>query len=143
MELTEIYSEIAQNDIYMCNFKMKKTKARIIQDNTTCIFVDYSQINSYIEEKEILAEELGHYKYNAYYTLLSDKTFIEQQEYKAMKWKALHLCPLKSIVECFIRGITNYIDIAENLQIEPITAQFAINYYRENNLLSFSDCQCS
>lgn len=141
MELADIYSEIARNNIYMCNFKMKKTKARIIQDDTTCIFVDFSQINSYIEEKEILAEELGHYKYSAYYTLLSDKTFIDQQEYKAMKWKALHLCPLKSILECFMHGITNSVDIAENLQIDPITAKFAINYYMENDLLSFSDCQ--
>ena len=139
MELKDIYNEIAENNIYLCSYKMKNTKARIIQDETTCIFVDFSKIDSYIEEKEILAEELGHYKYNAYYTLLSDKTFINQQEYKAMKWKALHLCPLKSILECFMHGITNYVDIAENLQIEPITAQFAINYYRENNLLSFTN----
>lgn len=139
MELKDIYNEIAENNISMCNFKMKNTKARIIQYDTTCIFVDFSKIDSYIEEKEIMAEELGHYKYNAYYTLLSDNNFIDQQEYKATKWKALHLCPLKSILSCFMNGITSYSDIAEKLQIAPITAKFALDYYKENNLLSITN----
>jgi uncharacterized FlgJ-related protein len=101
MNLTELYNLADNNNIDIENWKMKKTKARIISNEDTCIFVDYSQIHSYIEEKEILAEELGHYKYEAYYTLLDDKNFIDKQEYKAEKWKALNLCPLKSILSLF------------------------------------------
>ena len=101
MNLTELYNLADNNNIDIENWKMKKTKARIISNEDTCIFVDYSQIHSYIEEKEILAEELGHYKYEAYYTLLDDKNFIDKQEYKAEKWKALNLCPFKSILSLF------------------------------------------
>lgn len=100
MNLTDLYKEIKKENIDIFNWKMYNHKARIVNDEDCTIYVDYSQIHSYIEEKEILAEEFGHYYYDAYYTLLSDQNFIEQQEYKAQKWKALNLCPLKSILSC-------------------------------------------
>jgi hypothetical protein len=100
MNLTKLYTLEENNNINIENWKMKKTKARIVSNDDVCIFIDYSQIHSYIEEKEIVAEELGHYKYEAYYTLLDDQNFIDKQEYKARKWKALNLCPVKSILSC-------------------------------------------
>lgn len=80
---------------------MKKSKAKIIDYNNTYIFMDYSQIGTYTEEKCLLAEELGHYYYSAYYTLSSDQTFIDKQEYKSLKWKSLACVSLKSILSCF------------------------------------------
>lgn len=51
--------QIAQHEkINIINFKMKKTKAKIIEYDNTCIFMDYSKINTYTEEKCLLAEEL-------------------------------------------------------------------------------------
>lgn len=100
MKLTYLYEKIDESNIKVKNWKMKNTKARIINDCYSCIFIDYSQIHSYVEEKELLAEEFGHYKYEAYYTLLDDQNFIDKQEYKAQKWKALNLCPVKSILSC-------------------------------------------
>ncbi len=106
MKLNKLY-DIAKNEkIHITNYKMKNTKARIIDKY---IFMNYSDISTYIEEKELLAEELGHYKYNAYYTLLDNQEFINKQEYKAKKWKALHLCPLKSILRCIKERKDKYI----------------------------------
>lgn len=136
MELNELYDEVAKENIYVFNYKMKKRKARIIDDNYTCIFVDYSKIKTKVDEKETIAEELGHYKYNAYYTLCSNQTYIDRQEYRAKKWKALHLCPLKSILSCVNKGIVNYFDIADKLEIDVNTLEFAIDYYKEQKLLS-------
>lgn len=99
MTLTKLYEKINEENIDVFNWKMNK-KARIIKDEDYTIYLDYSQIHSYIEEKEILAEEFGHYQYEAYYTLLDDQNFIDKQEYKAQKWKALNLCPVKSILSC-------------------------------------------
>ena len=65
--------------------------------------MDYSKIETYTEEKCLLAEELGHYYYDAYYCLSSDKEYIDKQEYKALKWKSLACVPLKSILECFYK----------------------------------------
>lgn len=107
MTLTKLYDELNKENIEVVNWKMSKHKARIINNDSTAMFLDYSQIHSYVEEKELVAEEYGHYCYNAYYTLLSDKNFINKQEYKAKKWKALNLCPLKSILSCFKKRNNN------------------------------------
>lgn len=51
--------QIAQHEkINIINFKMKKTKAKIIEYDNTYIFIDYSNIHTYTEEKCLLAEEL-------------------------------------------------------------------------------------
>lgn len=51
--------QIAQREkINIINFKMKKTKAKIIEYDNTYIFMDYSNIHTYTEEKCLLAEEL-------------------------------------------------------------------------------------
>ena len=103
MELIDL-TKIAENEkIYIRNFKMNKSKARIINDNISCIFIDYSQIHTYTEEKCILAEELGHYYYDAYYSLSSSRENIEKQEYQALKWKSLVCVPLQSILNCFYK----------------------------------------
>ena len=103
MELIDLENIANREKICISNFKMRKNKARIIEYNNTCIFMDYSQIHTYTEEKCLLAEELGHYYYSAYYTLNSDKEFIDKQEYKALKWKSLACVPLNSILSCFYK----------------------------------------
>mgnify|MGYP001771163480 CR=1 FL=1 len=101
MELMKLYEIANKEHINIINFKMKN-KAIIGYYNNYCtIGLNYSKIHSYKEEKCILAEELGHYYYSAYYTVNSDQEFIDKQEYRAMKWKALACVPLKSILSCF------------------------------------------
>ena len=101
MELIDLEKIAKHEKIDIINFRMKKTKARIISYNGTYIFMDYSKIDTYTEEKCLLAEELGHFYCSAYYTLSSDKTSIDRQEYKALKWKSITCVPLKSILKCF------------------------------------------
>lgn len=103
MEILDLENIANREKIYISNFKMKNTKARIINYDKTYIFMDYSRIHSYTEEKCLLAEELGHYYYSAYYTLNSNKEFIDKQEYKALKWKSLICVPLQSILNCFYK----------------------------------------
>lgn len=118
MTLTALYEKIDEENIDIFNWKMNK-KARIIKDEDFTIYLDYSQIHSYIEEKELLAEEFGHYKYEAYYTLLDDQNFIDKQEYKAQKWKALNLCPLKSILSCIKKRIDKLLGDCRKIANNP------------------------
>ena len=106
MELIELEKIAERENINLINFKMHKNKARIINYDYCYIFMDYSKIKSLTEEKCLLAEELGHYYYDAYYTLSSDQTTIDRQEYKALKWKSLTCVPLKSILSC-LKSRTN------------------------------------
>lgn len=103
MELKKLYSIAEKEHIDIINFKMKN-KAIIGYYKGNCMIgLNYSKIHTYTEEKCLLAEELGHYYYSAYYTLNSDKEFIDKQEYKALKWKSLICVPLNSILSCFYK----------------------------------------
>lgn len=135
MEILDLEKLAEREKIEIVNFKMRKNKARIVNYIKPTIFMDYSNIHSDTEEKCLLAEELSHYYYDAYYTLCSDKTFIDKQEYRANKWKCVSCVPLQSILSCFNRGITTIFDIAEELNVEPNMVEFAYNYYKDNNLL--------
>ena len=104
MDTLNLY-KIADNEkIDIENCKWTNAKARIFElDNSYYIGLDNSKLNNSIDEKQVLAEELGHYYYSAYYPLNSDKEFIDKQEYKALKWKSLICVPLKSILSCFYK----------------------------------------
>lgn len=58
MEVSDLTNIAKKEKIDIVNFKMNKTKARIIKYGDTCIFMDYSKIYTYTEEKCLLAEEL-------------------------------------------------------------------------------------
>lgn len=58
MELYELENIANREKITLSNYKMKKSKARIIDYNGTYIFMDYSNIHTHTEEKCLLAEEL-------------------------------------------------------------------------------------
>ena len=52
-----------------------------------------------------------------------------------MKWKSLACVSLKSILNCFKKGIYNLSDIAEELNVEQNMVEFAYNYYKDNGQL--------
>lgn len=58
MNLNKLYNIAEREDIDVYNFKMDKTKARIIEYQGIHIFMDYSQIDTSYEEKCLVAEEL-------------------------------------------------------------------------------------
>lgn len=62
MNVLDMY-KIAENEkIDILNYRWTNTKARIFEiENNYYIGLDYEQLCNSIEEKEILAEELGHY----------------------------------------------------------------------------------
>ncbi len=63
--------------------------------------LNYSRIKTSCEEKELLAEELGHYYHNALYNANTDKLIIEQKEYRANKWKNTILITINDFKEAF------------------------------------------
>lgn len=103
MNLNNLTNIAEREKIDIVNFKMKKTKARIIEYNNICIFMDYSKIDTYREEKCLLAEELGHYYYSSYYTLMSDQNFIDKQEYRAKKWSYYVLIPYENLKSAVLK----------------------------------------
>lgn len=59
MDTLSLYKIIDKEKIDIENYRWTNSKARIFEiDNNYYIGIDYSKIDSSIEEKEILAEEL-------------------------------------------------------------------------------------
>ena len=131
MDLNKLKKLYNKEHIDIVNWKMNKNKARILQGGV--VFVDYSQIDNEIEEKELLAEELGHYYYDAYYNYNSPTSLIRKAEYKANKWKSLNLVTLQDLLSCKKKGINDISHIAYELQVSPASVEFSYNYYRSKN----------
>ena len=135
MELNKLYDIATRENISIEDFKMKN-KAIIEQiDKEYYIGLNYSKIKSITEEKELLAEELGHYYCNAFYNSNSDFSTISKKEYRANKWKCTVLVSVNDFIDAFNKGLKNIYEIAEYLNLSEDTVAFAYNYYKENSYL--------
>jgi hypothetical protein len=106
-------------------------KARIFEiENSYFIALDNSKIENSIEEKEILAEELGHYYCNALYYLDSDKILKDKCEYRALKWAYSVLVPLQKLKEKIMQGFNLY-DLADYFNVDCEYMNDCIDFYTE------------
>lgn len=99
MEVLDLYNLTEKEKIDIIDYKWSKAKARIFEENNEySIGIDYSKIANSIEEKEILAEELGHYYQDATYPInCTDTTLISKQEYRAKKYARMVLIPYENL----------------------------------------------
>lgn len=67
MELNKLYDIVVKENISTNDFKMKNKAIILRVDKDYYIGLNYSKIEGITEEKELLAEELGHYYCNAFY----------------------------------------------------------------------------
>lgn len=131
MDILDMYKIAENENIDILNYKWTNTKARIFEiENNYYIALDNKQINNSIEEKEILAEELGHYYCNALYYLDSDKTLKDKCEYRAMKWAYSVLVPLQKLKEKIIQGFDLY-DLADYFNVDIKYMINCIDFYTE------------
>lgn len=124
--------KIAENEkIDILNYSWTNTKARIFEiGNNYYIALDRKQIDNSNEEKQILAEELGHYYCNALYYLSSDKIQKDKCEYRAMKWAYSILVPLQKLKEKLIQGFNLY-ELADYFNVDCNYMNDCINFYTE------------
>lgn len=129
MDILDMY-KIADNEhIDILNYKWTNTKARIFElNNEYFIGLDNEQIDNSIEEKEILAEELGHYYCNALYYINSDKQTKDKCEYRAMKWAYSVLVPFHILKEKILQGLNIY-DLAEYFNVDTEYMIDCVNFY--------------
>lgn len=133
MELNKLYDIATRENISIEDFKMKNKAIIERIDKEYYIGLNYSKIESVTEEKELLAEELGHYYCNAFYNSNSDFSTISKKEYRANKWKCTVLVSANDFIDAFKKGLKNIYEIAEYLNLSEDTVAFAYNYYKENS----------
>ena len=131
MEVLDLYNLTEKEKIDIIDYKWSKAKARIFEENNEySIGIDYSRINNYIEEKEILAEELGHYYCGALYYIDSDITLKRKCENRAKKWAYSVLVPFKKLKEKIAQGFDLY-DLADYFDVDYNYMNDCINFYTE------------
>lgn len=131
MDNLDMYKIAEKEKIDVLNYTWSNTKARIFEiDNNYYIALDHKKINTAIEEKQILAEELGHYYCNALYNISSDKTVIDKCEHRAMKWAYSVLVPLQKLKEKITQGLNLY-DLADYFDVDCNYMNDCINFYTE------------
>lgn len=131
MDTLNLYKIVDKEKIDIENYKWTNSKARIFEiDSNYYIGIDYSKIDNSIEEKEVLAEELGHYYCNALYYINSDKEFKSKCELRAKKWSFSVLVPLQKLREKIEQGLNIY-DLAEYFDVDCKYMNDCINFYTE------------
>ena len=131
MNTIDMYQIAKKEHINIVNYKWTNTKARIFElNNNYYIGLDDNQIDTTIEEKEVLAEELGHYYTNTLYYLNSDKILKDKCEYRAMKWAYSVLVPLQKLKEKITQGLNLY-DLADYFDVDYKYMNDCINFYTE------------
>lgn len=135
MNLNNLYDLAEKEKIKIYDWHIEDANGVYINiDQINVIALNYDRLGTYIDEKETLAEELGHYHYNATYSpYCKDKQFISRQEYKAQKWKCTALVTKDALKKAKEKGLNTLYEIAEELCVKEDTVVFAYNYYRENN----------
>lgn len=127
--LEKLYDIAYAENIDIDYFKWNNSKAKIFEiDNTYSIAIDKTQIHSSVEEKEIIAEELGHYYCNALYYLNSSKQLIDKCEIRAKKWAYSVLVPYNRLQEKIKEGLDIY-ELAEYFDVDYNYMQDCINLY--------------
>lgn len=131
MDTLNLYKIIDKEKIDVANYKWTNAKARIFEiENNYYIGIDYSKIDNSIEEKEVLAEELGHYYCNALYYIDSDTNFKSKCELRAKKWSFSVLVPLQKLKEKIAQGLSLY-DLADYFDVDCNYMNECINFYTE------------
>lgn len=131
MDTLSLYKIADKEKIDIENFKWTNVKARIFEYNGSYyIGLDNSQIDTTIEEKEILAEELGHYFCNALYYINSSKELKDKCELRAKKWAYSVLVPLQKLQEKITQGFNLY-DLADYFNVDIKYMIDCIDFYAE------------
>lgn len=98
MNIEYIENIIEKENINLIDTYLKDTKGAFVNyEKLNLILYDSSKIYNTNEKKEILAEELGHYYYDATYKFNSSLQLISKQEYKAKKWSYYTLIPFENL----------------------------------------------
>ncbi|MCI9245625.1 MAG: ImmA/IrrE family metallo-endopeptidase [Clostridia bacterium] len=131
MNTLDLYGIVDKEKINIEDFNWSSAKARIFEiDNKYYIALDNKQIDTSIEEKEILAEELGHYFCNALYYINSSKELKDKCELRAKKWAYSVLVPLQKLQEKITQGFNLY-DLADYFNVDIKYMIDCLDFYAE------------
>ena len=114
MTVDTLYKEANAYNIDIVDWNQGTLKAATISlDNDYCIFVNKDNIETYTEEKCILAHEIGHCRTGSVQHVLSPFDLIEKHEYLADKYAVNKLIPKNKLKNAVKKGVTEVWQLAD------------------------------
>ena len=105
MNLYDLYDIAEKEKIKIYDYYIEDANGIFINiDKINAIALNYNNIETSIDEKCILSEELGHYYMDATYSpLTNDEILIQKQEYRASKWSITTLIPFEKLKSAILK----------------------------------------
>lgn len=136
--LEKLYDIIDKEQISVFENNWSTTLARIFEiDNNYIIALAKNNIQNSTQEREVIAEELGHYYCNALYYLSDNATQKAKCEYRAKKWAYSILVPIQILREKIADGFNDVYDLADYFDVEPEYMNKCLQFYNEIGALVY------
>lgn len=135
MNLNKLYNLTEKENIKTYNYNIPDVFGMFINIEKINAIVLRKNLSQY-EEKSTLAEELGHYYYDATYPVCcSDLQLISKQEYRARKWAYNVLIPVEDLVSALKNGLDNIDVLSDYFEVPKLFMSQCIDYYKERGVL--------
>lgn len=135
MNLNKLYNLTEKENIKTYNYNIPDIFGMFINIEKINAIVLRKNLSQY-EEKSTLAEELGHYYYDATYPVCcSDLQLISKQEYRARKWAYNVLIPIEDLVSALKNGLDNIDVLSDYFEVPKLFMSQCIDYYKERGVL--------
>ena len=140
----KLYDYAHNKGICIINASFSETKkaACLKSDFGKVIVLDKMAIKSQQEEREVLAEEIGHFATNALYiieatantnTARSNRIKYEAQ---AKRWAIRRILPVHRIKKAFDKGLYMNYEVADELDVSTEFLAYAMKFYISKGELS-------
>ena len=134
--LDDLYVLAEEERIEIFAFSLPSTSSvsTMELDGTCYIGIDPFEIDSYAQEAQHLAHELGHCITGSFYNKYSNCDIRARHEYKATKWAIKKLIPQDELEAAVNSGFTELWELAEYFNVPVPFMQKAVEYYKEQAL---------
>ncbi len=135
--LDELYALADAEDIQVLCWDLPAARCLAVQhDGGGCsIGIDPMYIDSYEEEAELLAHELGHCITGSFYNRASPLDVRQKHENHADYWMITHLAPADKLARLMDQGQTEAWQLAESLGVSQSLVEKALRLYASKSML--------
>ena len=133
MNLNNLYDLAEKEKIKIYDWHIEDANGIYINiDKINAIALNYDRLGTSLDEKCVLAEELGHYYYDATYSpYCKDLQIISKQEIKARKFAYNILIPFEDLRKAIFKGKTSLSSLAEYFDVPSQFMGKCIAFYLE------------
>ena len=135
--LHELHALADAEDIQVLCWDLPAARCLAVQhDGGGCsIGIDPMYIDSYEEEAELLAHELGHCITGSFYNRASPLDVRQKHENHADYWMITHLAPADKLARLMDQGQTEAWQLAESLGVSQSLVEKALRLYASKSML--------